>query len=99
MCEYVFVLGYSDRAGHRLFLLPPQLCIILQLVLDTGEGDAEEDTDVLDDKEMASTAAAGIRGDGDGDGGFGGGDPTELLLELDNSVQFRVKSAVFLSVK
>lgn len=52
-----------------------------QLFEDAGEG-ADEELDIYDDEEPASRRGPSAGG--------GGGGPIELILELDDWVQFRV---------
>lgn len=59
--------------------VPPRAPPFEQLFSDEAEGEGGEE-DVYDDQELALRESAGVGG------------PTELLLELDDWVQFRVRN-------
>lgn len=65
---------------------PPPRAAVIDRQLFFAQEEEEED-DLYDAQELA------IRGSGGAVGGRGGG-PTELLLELDDWVQFRVRGIV-----
>lgn len=85
-CRFFVLLRATKRAGASLIYVrpsPPRAIVVVGQLCFAQE---EEEDELYDDQELAIQRG----GAGAAVGGRGGG-PTELLLELDDWVQFRVR--------